>query len=122
MERLKEYLYSITKQTARIVQLPGGTMRSGLREADVEEIFAAGYVLWDWTYDVPDSVGYAVSYVESICKRAMLAEEISVLRMSCNNTVVQLIPRLVRFVRSEPLYKMQQIFASGEEIRFAAKS
>jgi hypothetical protein len=122
MDRLNEYLYSVTKMTTRIVQLPGGTVRSGLREADVEEIMNAGYVLWDWTYDVPDSVGYHISYVENVCRRAMLSSEISVLRMSCNQTVTELLPRLIRFIGADPLCTLKQIRPSGEEIRFEAKS
>ncbi|MBE6561515.1 MAG: hypothetical protein E7662_10370 [Ruminococcaceae bacterium] len=122
MDRLNEHLYSITKMTTRIVQLPGGTARSGFSEEDVKKITDAGYVLWDWTYDVPDSVGYHITYVEAACKKAMLESEIGVLRMSCNKTVTALIPRLIRFIDSDPLYTLKQIRPSGEEIRFAAKS
>jgi len=113
-------LCSLTKLTTRVVQLPGGTAKSGFTETELLPLYEAGYVLWDWTYDVPDSMGYRVSYVFSVCQRAVLQSEVNVLRMSCNGTVVQLLGELVPFLTSNPNYHLLKISAGAEEVRFDA--
>ena len=115
-----ELLRSITKTETRIAQLPGGTAKSGFGDEALAKIAEAGYVLWDWTYDVPDSVGYSVSYVDTVCRRAVGESEVNVLRMSCNKTVAQLLPGFIRYLQSAQNHTVRVIRAAAAEIRFAA--
>ena len=120
MKNAKTRLYSLTKTTARAVQLPGGTAKSGFDANSLEAIYNAGYVLWDWTYDVPDSVGYRVSYVFSVCQRSIQQNSVNVLRMSCNATVVQLMDELIPYLTATPNYMLYRLSVSAAEVRFDA--
>ncbi len=121
MDDANERLYGITKTKTRIVQLPGGTYESGLSEADVETILAAGYVLWDYTYDVPDSLGYASAAVRDYTLAEIRKAEIHVLRMSTNDTVVKILPYLLMQFRAAENYSVKPITAAGREIRHAVR-
>jgi len=120
MKAANERLFRLVKITARIVQLPGGTERSGFSGEQIDRIAEAGYVLWDWTYDVPDSVGYSAQRVRTLCIRAMESSEVNVLRMSCNRTVTELISLLDAFFETNRNYTVRIIKAAAQEIRFAA--
>lgn len=120
MQEANEYLYSLIKMETRIVQLPAGTAKSGFTESQIDAVTEQGYVLWDWTYDVPDSAGYSAAYVEALCERAIRQGEKNVLRMSCNDTVVRLLPGLLNFLQNHPNYQTEQIRACEQEIRFDA--
>lgn len=121
MESANDILCGIVKLRTHIVQLPGGTAKSGFSEEELTQLGAAGYVLWDWTYDVPDSVGYRASYVTSLCQRAITKSEINVLRMSCNETVAQLLPDLLDFLTANPNYTVMPLYIGVPEVRFAAQ-
>ncbi len=122
MDEANERLYGITKTKTRIVQLPGGTYASGLTEADVQTILAAGYVLWDYTYDVPDSLGYASSAVRDYTLEAIRKAHINVLRLSTNETVVRILPHLLGQFQKAANYHTEPILATGREVRHAARS
>ncbi len=113
MDAANEVLYGITKMTTRIVQMPGGS----LTEADNEAIAAAGYVLWDYTYDVPDSMGYATYSVRNYTVAAVRREEVSVLRMSTNNTVAKILPQLLTDFKTGGNYSVLPIRESDPEVR-----
>jgi len=114
------YLYSLIKQETRIVQLKEEGEETGLTGEDLQQIERAGYVLWGWTYDVPDSVGYTVEYVRSRCERAVLQSEINVFRMSCNGTSASVLPGFLQFLSGNGNYEVRQIRASEQEVRTAA--
>ncbi|MBO5670111.1 MAG: polysaccharide deacetylase family protein [Clostridia bacterium] len=117
MEEANEVLYAITKMTTRIVQMPGGSEKAGLTLADYEMLEAAGYVLWDFTYDVPDSMGYATYAVRNYTAAAVRRAEVSVLRMSTNNTVAKILPQLLADFQTGGNYNVLPIRASDPEIR-----
>ena len=122
MREANERLYALAKITTRIVQLPGGTEKSGFTEADVEEIFAAGYVLWDYTYDVPDSRGYAAANVKVRTLQAIRDREVNVLRMSTNDTVVKILPELLIEFAVNENYRVCPITAAMAEVRGSTES
>ncbi len=117
MREANERLYAFAKITTRIVQLPGGVEKSGFTEADVEKILAAGYVLWDYTYDVPDSRGYAAANVKVRTLQAIRDREINVLRMSTNDTVVKILPELLIEFAVNENYRVCPITAAMAEVR-----
>ena len=78
MDEANEILYGITKKRTRIVQFAAG--ENEWTDEDISLILDSGYVLWGWTYDVPDSVGYSVRYVKSACRQEVVKNEINVLR------------------------------------------
>ena len=122
MRAANERLYAVAKITTRIAQLPKGTEKSGFTEADVEAILAAGYVLWDYTYDVPDSMGYGAANVKSRTLEAIREREVNVLRMSTNGTVVRILPELlIEFAVSEN-YRVCPITAALSEVRGSTES
>ena len=96
MEEANELLYSLMKIHTRIVQFPGQKMAA----EDADRLEQAGYVLWDWTYDVPDSVGYSAYYVGAACRRAVERGEVNVLRMSCNSTVKEFLSDFLLYLQS----------------------
>ena len=120
MAEANEHLYALLKIETRIVQLPAGTARSGMTEEQLARIGEAGYILWDWTYDVPDSAGYSAAFVTALTKEEIRAAEISVLRMGCNKTTVQLLDGLLDFIGEHPKYETKRIRVCAEEVRFAA--
>ena len=121
MDRANDILYGITKLRTRIAHFPSGKVRDELTDGDWERIAAAGYVLWDWTYDVPDSQGYSVRYVKSACRQAVAKNEINVLRFGCNETAAQVLPDLVSYLMSNSNYRIYPIYISHEEVRFSGK-
>jgi peptidoglycan/xylan/chitin deacetylase (PgdA/CDA1 family) len=121
MTRANDILYGITKLRTRIAHFPSGKVRDELTDGDWERIAAAGYVLWDWTYDVPDSQGYSVRYVKSACRQAVAKNEINVLRFGCNETAAQVLPDLVSYLMSNSNYRIYPIYISHEEVRFSGK-
>lgn len=121
MDRANDILYGIAKIRTHIAHFPAGKVREALTEADWEKIAAAGYVLWDWTYDVPDSKGYSVRYVKSACRQAVAQNEINVLRFGCNETAAQVLPDLLSYLMSNANYRIYPIYTSHEEIRFSEK-
>ena len=121
MDTANEVLYGITKMTTRIVQIPGGSEKAGLTEADYAAIEAAGYVLWDYTYDVPDSRGYATYSVKNYTVAAVRRAEVSVLRMSTNNTVAKILPQLLADFQSGGNYSILPIRESEPEVRRTAE-
>jgi peptidoglycan/xylan/chitin deacetylase (PgdA/CDA1 family) len=121
MTRANDILYGITKIRTRIAHFPSGKVRDELTDGDWERIAAAGYVLWDWTYDVPDSQGYSVRYVKSACRQAVAKNEINVLRFGCNETAAQVLPDLVSYLMSNSNYRIYPIYISHEEVRFSGK-
>lgn len=120
MDAANDVLYGITKMTTRIVQMPGGSEKAGLTEADHAAITAAGYVLWDFTYDVPDSMGYATYAVKNYTVAAVRRAEVNVLRMSTNNTVAKILPQLLADFQSGGNYSILPIRASDPEVRLTA--
>ena len=58
--------------------------------------------------------------LEALCERAIRQGEKNVLRMSCNDTVVRLLPGLLNFLQNHPNYQTEQIRACEQEIRFDA--
>ncbi len=116
MDAANEVLYGITKMTTRIVQMPGGSEKAGLTETDAAAVAAAGYVLWDFTYDVPDSRGYATYAVRNYTVAAVRREEISVLRMSTNNTVAKILPQLLGDFKTAGNYSVLPIRESDTEV------
>jgi len=120
MNAANEVLFSLMKMRTRIVQYPGGT--SSLRVADAEPVMQSGYVLWDWTYDVPDSVGYSASYVGTVCRREVERGEIHVLRMSCNQTVSEFLGDFLTYLLSSENHSVHRIHASMEEVCFVPLS
>ena len=121
MERANDILYGIAKIRTRIAHFPSGKHRDALTDGDWEKIATAGYVLWDWTYDVPDSQGYSVRYVKSACRQAVAKNEINVLRFGCNETAAQVLPDLVSYLMSNSNYRIYPIYVSHEEVRFSGK-
>ena len=121
MDEANQRLYGITKTKTRIVQLPGGTYASGFSEADAEAVLAAGYVLWDYTYDVPDSLGYASAAVRDYTLEAIRKAEINVLRMSTNDVVVKILPQLLLQFRAAENYSVKPISATGREVRHGGR-
>ncbi len=117
-----ELLYAIAKTTTRVVQLPGGTERSAFTEADVGEILAEGYVIWDHTFDVPDSLGYGSATVKTKTLEAIRQSELSVLRMSMNATVVKILPDLLGELSQMENYRLLPIAESTAEVRKTAQS
>lgn len=120
MERANEYLYALLKMKTRIVQLRAGTERSGFSGEQLSRIGSEGYVLWDWTYDVPDSVGYSAAFAAALTVNAVRAETVSVLRMGCNATTVQLLDTLLDFIGKHPMYETKPIRVCTPEIRFVS--
>lgn len=121
MDAANEVLYGITKMTTRIVQMPGSSEAAGLTHEDNEAIAAAGYVLWDYTYDVPDSMDYPVYAVKNYTAAAVRRAEVSVLRMSTNNTVAKILPQLVAEFQSGGNYSILPIRESDMEFRLTAE-
>ncbi len=115
-------LYAAAKITTRIAQLPGGVEKSGLSEADIQKIMAAGYVLWDFTYDVPDSMGYGSATVKKKTMDALSEREVSVLRMSTNATVVKILPELLIEFAVTETFRVLPITAAQPEVRGSAAS
>lgn len=113
MNHANALLYSIAKIQTRIAQLPGGTDASGWDDAELAKIQENGYALWDWTYDVPDSVGYAAGDVASLCRQAIGQSEINILRMSCNRTVADILPGLLQYLKSQPNHTVRAVSAAG---------
>lgn len=116
MEEANALLYRLLKIRSRIVQYPEGSAKAGLTEADVQQLTEAGYSLWDWTYDVPDSVGYSSAYVETVCRRAVDRNEINVLRMSCNRTVAEILDGLLLHLQSGQTHTIYRIHAGLEPV------
>lgn len=114
MNDLNERLYGITKTKTRLVQLPPD---AAISPADEEKILAAGYVLWDYTYDVPDSKGYASYAVREHAITAVRSARTSVLRMSTNATVVKMLPDFLKALQAGVNYHIEAINASGKEVR-----
>ncbi len=121
MERANDVLYGIAKVRARVAHFPAGKVRDALTDADWDKIAAAGYVLWDWTYDVPDSKGYSVRYVKSACLQAVAKNEINVLRFGCNDTAAQVLPDLLSYLVSNANHRIFPIMTTHEEVRFSGK-
>ena len=121
MDRANDVLYGIAKLRTRIAHFPSGKNREALTDEDWEKIADAGYVLWDWTYDVPDSQGYSVRYVKSACRQAVAKNEINVLRFGCNETAAQVLPDLVSYLMSNSNYRIYPICVSHDEVRFSGK-
>lgn len=119
MDEANDILYGITKKRTRIVQVTAG--ENGWTDEDLAMIRDSGYVLWGWTYDVPDSVGYSVRYVKSACRQEVVQNEINVLRFGCNNTAAQVLPDLLEFLTSNNNYRVYPIYASHEEVRLSGK-
>ena len=119
MNEANERLYGITKTKTRLVQLPPDTSVSA---ADETKILDAGYVLCDYTYDVPDSKGYASYTVREYAVSAVREGKTSVLRMSTNQTVVKMLPELVRILRTGVNYHIEPIHASAAEVRLKKAS
>lgn len=115
-------LYALTKTMTRVVQLPGGTVKSGFIEAEVDNVLKAGYVLWDYTYDVPDSLGYGAANVKKRTLDAIRESEVNVLRMSTNDTVVRILPDLLNELASMENYRVCPIAASAAEVRGSTES
>ncbi len=114
MNDANERLYGITKTKTRIVQLP---KNADITKADTEKILAAGYVLWDYTYDVPDSKGYASYAVREHAITAVRSARTSVLRMSTNATVVKMLPDFLKDLQTGVNYHIEPINASSKEVR-----
>lgn len=121
MDRANDVLYGIAKLRTHIVHFPAGKVRDGLTEEDWNKITSAGYVVWDWTYDVPDSRGYSVRYVKSACRQAVAKNEINVLRFGCNDTAAQVLPDLLSYLKSYSNYRIYPIYLGHEEVRFVGK-
>lgn len=121
MDRANDILYGITKLRTHIAHFPSGKARDAMTEEDWDKIAAAGYVLWDWTYDVPDSRGYSVRYVKSACRQAVAKSEINVLRFGCNATASQVLPDLLSYLTSFSNYRIYPIHIGHEEVRFTGK-
>ena len=121
MERANDILYGIAKIRTRIAHFPTGKVREAFTDSDWERIAAEGYVLWDWTYDVPDSQGYSVRYVQSACRQAVARSEINVLRFGCNETAAQVLPDLLSYLTSNANYRIYPIYATYDEVRFSGK-
>ena len=118
MNDLNERLYGITKTKTRLVQLPPD---AAISPADAEKILAAGYVIWDYTYDVPDSKGYASYAVREHAVTAVRSAKTSVLRMSTNATVVKMLPDFLKILGTGVNYHIEPMNASGTEVRTAKK-
>ena len=121
MDRANDILYGLAKIRTHIAHFPSGNVRDALSDPDWEKIAAAGYVLWDWTYDVPDSKGYSVRYVKSACRQAVAKSEVNVLRFGCNETAAQVLPDLLSYLMSNSNYRMYPIYTSYKEVRFSGK-
>lgn len=104
-----ESLTRLVKRETRLLQTTDQSASTLLSESDWEAVSSAGYVMWDWSYDVPDSAGYSSAYVETLCKSEILKHEINVLRIGCNATVVRLLPGLLEFLHSGAHYTTMQI-------------
>ena len=120
MEEANEVLYSILKIRTRIVQYPGGTGAAGFTGSQLQRLAESGYILWDWTYDVPDSVGYSVSYVDTVCRRAVEREQVNVLRMSCNPTVADFLPDFLSYLQAAGNHTVQKIHAVLDAVCFVS--
>jgi peptidoglycan/xylan/chitin deacetylase (PgdA/CDA1 family) len=118
MNEANDILYGLVKNRTRVVQCVSKDI--SWTDEDMELLHDAGYLLWDWTFDVPDSVGYSVRYVKSACRQAVSNSEINVLRFGCNDTAAQVLPDLLSFLISNANYRVYPIYASHEEVRLPA--
>lgn len=121
MERANDILYGLTKKRTRIAHFPEGKVRNSLTDEAWSRIADAGYILWDWTYDVPDSKGYSVRYVKSACRQEVTKNEVNVFRFGCNDTAALALPDLLSFLTSNSNYRVYPIYMSHEEVRFSGK-
>lgn len=119
MNEANDILYGIVKNRTRVVQCVSKDI--SWTDENMALLHDAGYVLWDWTFDVPDSVGYSVRYVKSACRQTVSNNEINVLRFGCNDTAAQVLPDLLSFLISNANYRVYPIYASHEEVRLSAK-
>lgn len=93
-EEANELLYSLMKFRTRLVEVPVKELKA---EA-ADRLAESGYVLWDFTYDVPDSAGYSAAYVDAVCRRAVERDTVNVLRMSCNGTVSEFLSDFLAYL------------------------
>ncbi len=122
MNEANELLYAITKTKTRIACLPSGTEESAFTEAEIDAILQSGYVLWEHTYDVPDSMGYTENAVKNRTLAAIREAAVSVLRLSTNDTVVSILPSLLNEFAAVENYRVWPISAGAQEIRVSSES
>ena len=119
VEAANDTLCALTKLRARVVQLPPRGVRGGLSEADTEEILARGYVIWDWSYDVPDSAGYTVETVVRLCREQLLDSEVCVFRFGGNYVTSLVLPELIDFIKENPSYSLRAVSECARAARRA---
>ncbi len=121
MNEANDILCGIAKFTTRIVQVPKGLT---LTAEEAERIRSSGYVLWDYTYDVPDSQGYSAEGVRSVTVSAVRKTARSVLRMSTGETVSRMLPLLLADFRKDSGLYTEPILSALSEVSasYAAES